>query len=69
MKATTGRICGGYTSKHWDGKDKCVRDDDAFVFSLDNNTKYTPSDYEKAIYTRSDGFEFGNFILSVVTTG
>jgi hypothetical protein len=27
--------------------------------------KYTPNNYDKAIFTRSDGFEFGNYILGV----
>ena len=63
VKATTGRICGGYTSKHWKESRVYIRDDDAFVFSLHNNTKYTPSDYDKAIYTTSSGFSFGNGIL------
>ena len=67
MKATTGRICGGYTSKHWKESQKYVRDDDAFVFSLDYNTKYTPSNYNGAIYTREKGFCFGNWILLVTS--
>ena len=60
VKATTGRICGGYTSKHWKESRVYIRDDDAFVFSLHNNTKYTPSNYDNAIGTRYKGFCFGN---------
>jgi hypothetical protein len=27
--------------------------------------KYIPKNYDKAIYTRNDGFEFGDYILGV----
>ena len=56
VKVTNGRICGGYTSNNWDGSDKWVSDTNAFVFSLHNNTKYTPTSTGHAICTRSNGF-------------
>ena len=61
LKTTQGAICGGFTSKNWDVSNKYVNDIDAFVFNIHN--KYTPSNYDKAIYTLSDGFCFGNNIL------
>ena len=68
-KVTNGRICGGYTSKNWDGSNKFVNDSEAFVFSLHTNTKYTPTNNDKAIYTYSNGFCFGNTILRVASGG
>jgi hypothetical protein len=61
LKTTEGAICGGYTSKNWDGSDKYTDDIDAFVFNMTH--KYIPNDTKKAIYTRSVGFCFGNRIL------
>ena len=29
------------------------------------NKKYTPNNYDKAIRVRTDGFEFGEYILAV----
>ena len=40
-----------------------MNDIDAFVFNIHN--KYTPTNYDWAIYTRSDGLCFGNGILFV----
>jgi hypothetical protein len=40
-----------------------TKDDSAFVFNL--NDKFIPSNYDKAIYNYSSGFEFGNEILAV----
>ena len=59
-------MCGGFTSKNWDGNDKWTQDTDAFVFNM--TQKYIPNDPQKAIYTRSDGFSFGNCILIVTST-
>ena len=42
IKTTKGAICGGYTSKDWDGNGKFVNDTQAFVFNLQN--KYNPTD-------------------------
>jgi hypothetical protein len=54
-------VCGGYTSKNWDGSDKWTDDIDAFVFNMIQ--KYIPNDHQEAIHTRPNGFEFGNGIL------
>jgi hypothetical protein len=44
VKASSGKVCGGYTSKNWDASgNKQVGDPDAFVFSVDLNTKYLPT--------------------------
>ena len=69
VRTSVGRVCGGYTSINWDGSDEYKRDNDAFVFSLDNNTKYTPTNYDHAIYTMPGGFAFGNKILGVRNYG
>ena len=57
LKTTKGAVCGGYTSKNWDGSDKYTDDIDAFVFNM--TRKYIPNDANRAIYTNSNGFEFG----------
>lgn len=33
LKTTQGAICGGYTSKEFDGSGKYTEDNDAFVFN------------------------------------
>jgi hypothetical protein len=63
LKTTEEAICGGYTSKNWDGNAKFTDDIDAFLFNMTH--KYIPNKSQKAIYTRSDGFGFGNGILAV----
>jgi hypothetical protein len=65
LKTTQGAICGGYTSKNWDDNNNYTDDIDAFVFNMTH--KYIPNDRQNAIYTRSDGFEFGNCILGVIS--
>ena len=40
-----------------------MNDIDAFVFNIHN--KYTPNNYDNAIFTYSSGFSFGNNILAV----
>jgi hypothetical protein len=45
------------------GGDGYTNDNSAFVFNL--NDKFIPSNYDNAIFNRSDGFEFGNNILGV----
>jgi hypothetical protein len=52
VKASNARVFGGYTSKSCLGSGEFANDDDAFVFSVDKNTKYTPSDLNQAIYKR-----------------
>ncbi len=63
IKTFKGAICGGYTTKDWDGSNKFVHDNQAFVFNLQN--KFDPTDYNKAIFTKSEGFTFGDGILGV----
>jgi hypothetical protein len=59
-------VCGGYTSKNWDGSNKYTEDIDAFVFNM--TQKYIPNYHQKAIATESNGFMFGNCIL-LLTSG
>ncbi len=66
LKTSEGAICGGYTSKSWDGNSKWTHDIDAFVFNM--TQKYVPSNYEKAVATDSKGFMFGNYILGVTSS-
>jgi hypothetical protein len=58
-------VCGGYTSKNWDGSDKYTDDIDAFLFNM--TQKYIPNNNHYAIYTVSDGFRFGYHILSLTS--
>jgi hypothetical protein len=66
LKTTEEAICGGYTSKNWDGSDKYTDDFDAFVFNMTH--KYIPNNSQNAICTDPKGFCFGNGIL-LVTSG
>jgi hypothetical protein len=63
LKTTEGAICGGYTSKNWDGSGKYTDDIDAFVFNM--TQRYNCNHTQKAIYTWHNGFYFGNGILMV----
>jgi hypothetical protein len=63
LRSSDGAICGGYTSKNWDGRREFTYDIDAFVFNM--KYKYEICDHAKAIYTWSNGFMFGNNILRV----
>ena len=54
-------MCGGYTSKNWDGSDKYTDDIDAFVFNM--TQKYILTNHHRAIYTHPNGFGFGDWIL------
>jgi hypothetical protein len=55
-------VCGGYTSKSWDGSNKWIEDSDAFVFNM--TKKYVNNIWhDKAIYTYQNGFCFGSGIL------
>ncbi len=71
MKTTKGRICGGYTSNNWDvDGDRFAFEYDAFVFSVDTNTKYLPTPtkrFDKRIATNQRGINFGNGILLVTS--
>jgi hypothetical protein len=59
------RICGGFTSKSWAASGGYTNDNAAFVFNLAG--KVHPSNCNGAISLRSDGFEFGNHILSIAS--
>jgi len=61
LKTTKNAICGGFTTVSWDGSDGYKRDTEAFVFNVDH--KYTPNNFDYAVYMHSDGFSFGNQIL------
>jgi hypothetical protein len=63
VKTKLGAICGGFTSKSWAASGGWTNDEAAFVFNLNNI--FIPSNHDKAIYTRNNGFEFGNLILSI----
>ena len=63
LKTTEGAICGGYTSKNWDGSSKYTDDIVAFVFNM--TERYNCNHTQNAIITHTDGFEFGNAILGV----
>ena len=56
-----GVVSGGFTSKNWDGNNQFVRDENAFIFNMTD--KYTPIDFDKAIFTKKGGFCFGNLVL------
>jgi hypothetical protein len=50
MKTTKGRVCGGYLHIAWKAsKREWARDSSAFVFSLDQRRKFSPTDADKAI--------------------
>jgi hypothetical protein len=66
LKTTQGAICGGYTSKNWDGISKWTDDIDAFVFNM--TQKYIPNNHQNAICTYSTGFCFGWEILLLTST-
>ena len=62
VKTTTGAICGGYTSKGWvESEGKHFEDTDAFVFNM--SQKYTQNNSSTAMYTSSNSFCFGRWIL------
>ena len=60
IKTATNRIFGGYTEHIWNIKnDGKFKDDNAFVFSLDNKQKYPVIDSEKAVVERKTYIQFG----------
>ncbi len=65
LKTTQGAICGGYTSKNWDGSVKWTDDIDAFVFNM--TQRYNCNNTERAIHTWNNGFFFGSSILRVIS--
>ncbi len=61
LKTTKNAICGGFTTISWENSHDYKRDTDAFVFNVD--TKFTPNNYDHAIHSLSNGFDFGASIL------
>ena len=57
LKTSEGAICGGYTSKNWDGGRNYTDDIDAFVFNM--TQRYNCNQSQNAIYTQPYGFGFG----------
>lgn len=49
IETVKGHKFGGYTNKSWDNLYKPIRDDNAFIFSLDTKRKYPIKNKEKAI--------------------
>ena len=56
-------MCGGYTSKNWDGSENYTDDIDAFVFNM--TQRYNCNTTTHAIDPPPNGFKFGNGILEV----
>ena len=48
MKSTKGKVCGGYLHIMWQEKGGATEDNNAFLFSLDHQTKFTPN--PEAVY-------------------
>ena len=65
LKTTQGGVCGGYTSKNWDGSNEYTDDIDAFVFNM--TQRYNCNHTQKAIYTQPYGFWFGDCILAITS--
>lgn len=65
IKTTKGRSCGGFTSVPW-GKGGVYKDDPtAFLFSLDLQKVYWPTDVSKAVtHGNTWGPGFGNWSLT-----
>ena len=61
LKTTKNAICGGFTTVNWENSWEFKRDTEAFVFNVD--TKFTPNNYDHAIVTQTNGFDFGTSIL------
>ena len=60
IKADTNRVFGGYTEHKWYIKnDDDKKDDNAFVFSLDNKQKYDVIDSDHAVVERENYIQFG----------
>ena len=61
IKTDTNRAFGGYTEHKWYIKnDGHYKDDNAFVFSLDNKQKYAVTDSGDAVVEREEYIQFGS---------
>ena len=49
IKTTKGRLFGGYTDQIWKDDNRAIRDENAFVFSIDKKKKYSIKQPECAI--------------------
>ncbi len=63
LKTNQGAICGGFTSKNWDGSNKWTEDNDAFVFNM--TQRYNCNNISKAIDPPKNGFKFGYWMLAL----
>ncbi len=66
LKTTKEAVCGGFTSKDWDGCGRFINDQDAFVFNM--MRKFEPNKIMPPIARAVDGFSFGNNILVLTST-
>ena len=66
IKTDKNRVFGGYTEHIWDIKnDSHYKDNNAFVFSLDNKQKYTVINSKKAVVERKEYIQFGTCCFSI----
>ena len=66
IKTITNRTFGGYTEHIWNIKNNGIyKDDNAFVFSLDNKQKYTVINSENAVIERKEHIQFGACCFSI----
>jgi hypothetical protein len=66
MKSTKGKVAGGYLHIQWEDDGGWGSDSSAFVFSVDNQLKLTPTNNDRAVYFENGcGPKFGNCSLSV----
>jgi hypothetical protein len=66
MKSTKGKVAGGYLHIQWKDGGGGGSDSSAFVFSVDNQLKLTPTNNDKAVYFNSVyGPRFGSWSLGV----
>ena len=66
FKSKAERVFGGFTQENWDSKSKWIKDERAFIYSIDKNQIYSVFDAQKAIYCYSDwGPSFGGCALGV----
>ena len=54
VKTTLGAICGGFTSLNMFAADGFRKDNEAFVFNL--NEKFSPNNFDNSIFHRNNGF-------------
>ncbi len=68
MKSSWGKVAGVYLHIQWNGSPSWGSNSSAFVLSVENQLKLTPTDNEKAAFFYSQhGPMFGGYTLSVST--